>query len=316
MVKLLNKSELLVENILYLASKHCNNYNKPLYHYTNAKGLYGIINDGEIWGSHYKFTNDPSEFIYSYKLIIEILKQYIDKQNETRIISFFEKYLNLLQEIVELQAIDLSKLYIYVASFSEDKDLLSQWRGYGDNSVGYSIGIDLFNIDGIYTGLSSVYAKDSKIFLVKIIYDEQEQRDVIVNYLDQINKYIVENENLDESSGLLYGVYLVIFPLIACLLKNPVFAEEKEWRLIYVPLTYKDNDEFNINFRVNYKIIIPYVKMNLTNENSNIIPINEIIFGPRLEETKARMGLEILLESNGYTDEIHSKLNKSSIPLS
>ncbi len=316
----IGESELFIKNILSQASKYCGDFRKPLYHYTTAKGLKGIINDGEIWASHYKFTNDPSEIQYSYKLIVEILELYIKKENDTRIKSFFENYLNLQRNIIEIEK-NYSSYNIFLASFSEKKDLLSQWRGYGDNAFGYCIGIDLYKTCRKSAGLSSFQVKNlSKVNLIKIIYNENKQMKIILNYLDQLKEFVKGKKDLKENSGLLYGIYLTIFPLIACLLKDPHFEEEEEWRLIYAPLVFIKNDklkkdELTINYRTNNKVIIPYVKMNITNENSNLIPVNEIIFGPRSDETKARTGLEILLEDKGYPDDTISKIHKSGIPL-
>jgi hypothetical protein len=36
---------------------------------------------------------------------------------------------------------------VYIACFSEKRDLLSQWRGYGANGEGYVIGIDPCSIE-------------------------------------------------------------------------------------------------------------------------------------------------------------------------
>jgi len=33
----------------------------PLYHYTDANGLKGIIENDEIWFTDYRYLNDPSE---------------------------------------------------------------------------------------------------------------------------------------------------------------------------------------------------------------------------------------------------------------
>jgi hypothetical protein len=43
-----------------------------LYHYTDAKGLYGIIDTKQIWASSYRFMSDAREFEYGFDLISEI----------------------------------------------------------------------------------------------------------------------------------------------------------------------------------------------------------------------------------------------------
>lgn len=40
-----------------------------LYHYTDAKGLLGILNSKQIWATSYRFMNDAREFEYGFDLI-------------------------------------------------------------------------------------------------------------------------------------------------------------------------------------------------------------------------------------------------------
>ena len=40
----------------------------PLYHYTDARGLEGIIKSGTIWFTDYRHMNDPSELVHGIDL--------------------------------------------------------------------------------------------------------------------------------------------------------------------------------------------------------------------------------------------------------
>jgi hypothetical protein len=37
----------------------------PLYHYTNQRGLLGIIRSKEIWATHTQYLNDTREFLHA-----------------------------------------------------------------------------------------------------------------------------------------------------------------------------------------------------------------------------------------------------------
>jgi hypothetical protein len=66
---------------------------------------------------------------------------------------------------------------ICVISFTQDGDLLSQWRGYGGRSSGCSIGFDggdLLNL-GKAQGFS----------IRRCIYEEQKQVELIRDYFDE-----------------------------------------------------------------------------------------------------------------------------------
>lgn len=48
-----------------------------LYHYTNQKGLLGILDSKEIWASHTQYLNDANEFRYAIKLVRKELERMI-----------------------------------------------------------------------------------------------------------------------------------------------------------------------------------------------------------------------------------------------
>ena len=48
---------------------------KKLYHYTNAIGFLGIVQNNMVWATDYTFMNDPSEHIYGHELVEEVLKE-------------------------------------------------------------------------------------------------------------------------------------------------------------------------------------------------------------------------------------------------
>ncbi len=304
---------LFFEYVVNSASNYGSGLEKTLFHYTNAEGLNGIINNGEIWGSHYKFTNDPTEIDYSYKLILKILKNFIKKETDSKIKKHFQYYFNLQEAALAIE----SPLNIYLACFSETKDLLSQWRGYGDNACGYCIGIDLYKNANINPDLYTAETRYSHLFLKKIIYQKRKQEEIIIGVFKHLRAFIEVHKDYDVKG--VSGIFLTFFPLIACLMKNPKFKEEKEWRLIYTSNRFVNEGELTIdrqiNYRTNNKVIIPYIKMKIKNENSKLIPVNEIIFGPRSNETKARIGIEMLLRNKGYGNDTIPKLKKSSIPL-
>lgn len=48
----------------YLAPEQASGIERPLYHYTDARGLKGIIESGQIWFTDYRHMNDPSELVH------------------------------------------------------------------------------------------------------------------------------------------------------------------------------------------------------------------------------------------------------------
>ena len=48
---------------------------QPLYHYTNAGGLRGIIESQKIWFTSYPYLNDPSELTYGMNIARGLLTE-------------------------------------------------------------------------------------------------------------------------------------------------------------------------------------------------------------------------------------------------
>lgn len=113
---------------------------------------------------------------------------------------------------------------IYISCFSEEPDLLSQWRAYADDGKGVSIGFDLDKL-----------GKPSNFLVEKIIYTndivENERETDVECVADTIGTVICENNISDKREQI--DVFLhELIPLLAKY-KNPAFKEEKEVRLIY-----------------------------------------------------------------------------------
>lgn len=146
-----------------------------LFHYTNAKGLIGIIESQSIWATHYAYLNDSEEIRHLLKsrlpdLLRTVVNEYLDKFTQDESIqlridqqgdrkkivdSFIQKIRNVNKKFLLEDALAEP----YIASFCttsglEEKGvrkqvaqhgLLSQWRGYG-NDGGYAIVLILNNL--------------------------------------------------------------------------------------------------------------------------------------------------------------------------
>src|SRR5215469_6623285 len=144
---------------------------KLLYHYTSQAGLLGIAESRTIWASSVFHLNDSAEFSYTTKLVAEEIRR---RRMAWRVFrrqeydQFYSKILNMADSI------HLPKTF--VASFSEAGDSLSQWRAYASDGNGFSI--------GFRDEYSSELAEWQHFRLVKCIYDEREQTEVVNSLLD------------------------------------------------------------------------------------------------------------------------------------
>jgi DUF2971 family protein len=108
-----------------------------LYHYTTPEGLMGIVKNQELWATSVFFLNDIAEFKHGIELGRDHLEALFNNTEKTK-----EHDTHSLQSAIEgIKVFQHSKdTTIYVCSFSEEPDDLSQWRAYcpmGGFAIGF-----------------------------------------------------------------------------------------------------------------------------------------------------------------------------------
>jgi len=108
--------------------------------------------------THIKYLNDAAEYSYALNLLANVLKDYKGIDN-------YDHIQNALGVITDNERLQNH----YSFSLTEEKDLLSQWRGYCPNG-GYSFAVNSQHLDE----MRSTY----KLTFEKWLYDEDEQRNL------------------------------------------------------------------------------------------------------------------------------------------
>ena len=89
----------------------------------------GIVSNKELWATHFRYLNDENEFKYGLSKTSEKIEELINggayRKEET--IAFLKSMKNIVENKEKVEELEC----FYVVCFSEEKDKLSQWRGYG-----------------------------------------------------------------------------------------------------------------------------------------------------------------------------------------
>jgi hypothetical protein len=105
---------------------------EQLYHYTDQTGLLGIVQSGELWATKVQYMNDATEFglavTLSRERLVEKLKGAENTKHQTTLNIILKRHHNI------------ANINICAVSFCEERDLLSQWRGYTNSGGGVAIG--------------------------------------------------------------------------------------------------------------------------------------------------------------------------------
>jgi hypothetical protein len=143
---------------------------------------------------------------------------------------------------------------ICVVSFCEHGDLLSQWRWYGEGGRGLSIGVSSNVLRGVARGTINLW---------KCVYDERAHRELLHAVVERLlleyrNERSLLGEALSaERTHYLLERFFASFLQIVPIIKNPNFAEEREWRLVSAPVEPED-EAYGVSMTSSGRIIQRY----------------------------------------------------------
>ncbi|MFC1489722.1 DUF2971 domain-containing protein [Candidatus Latescibacterota bacterium] len=302
--------ELCEDVIIQINQKIILPNNNLIYHYTDANGLKGIVQSQLLWGSNSQYLNDPTEYEYGLSIAMEKLKKGIDE----RVSSDTEIY-KVLMSILEMKSLYNDESH-FVFSMSEEGDLLSQWRGYGDFCKGYSIGINPNEIEILMKGLpTSPQVIDLMgFYLLKVIYKKEEQSEIMEDAVDKILNKLLLWYN-DDPKGIHSFQHLImsLLKVFAYTFKHSTWKEEKEWRILYIK-PKRTLSPIAPPYPTKYRVskngeLISYIEMNFGNDFLRL-PIKELIIGPGCADN-SKETLEGFLSQNNYSS---VNVIKSDIP--
>lgn len=255
-----------------------------IYHYTDTKGLIGLVESGCIWATHVNRLNDSSENNHGFNLVTNYVRANEAKSSKP----LFEKAL------LELQRVDT-----YVACYSTADDLLSQWRNYTGKQVGYSLGFET----------KKMVTLDEKMPLLEsVIYKNKTSKEILDHFINSIEDFVSRNTFGEVEVGYLLGLIQATLNNIACIIKHPKFEEEREYRHFYQP---KNNPLKLTPFFIPGKFgLTPYVKINFLEKKR--LPLKTITVGPCQDFNIEYNALKVFLTKHGYEN---VEIIESSIPM-
>jgi hypothetical protein len=125
----------------FMGSPYRQRPTKPIWHYTTADGLDGILAKGVIWATDYRHLyDDPEELTRAERIIAAELDALISQHGKDTVVGDLCRRMRQARE--KHRVIDIPGIGIYITSFSDEPEIPNQWRVYGNNFGGYSIGFN------------------------------------------------------------------------------------------------------------------------------------------------------------------------------
>jgi hypothetical protein len=275
---------------------------KTLYHYTSQPGVLGIIQSRSIWATHAGFLNDSSEFGHALKFGTEVAGKIFMDHDRLGAFGFA-----VVRAIGELATPE-----VYVASFSEKPDLLSQWRGYCPRGGGFCIGID--------AEVLRAFCINRGYRLEKCVYDHEEQVEEIARLVAtcqqrfpaprvdeaefaamspkeqvdiEVEHYERTSLGIDRAkSEAAVKLFCAELATLAPRFKNNGFHEEAEWRIVAtapsVPVKYRPTSSY----------LAPYIELPVLVEEGTSTLV-EVLVGPNPNQARCEESVRMLLRSSG-----------------
>lgn len=201
-----------------------------VYHYCSMDALYGIFTSRSLWLTSLESSNDTLELQLARKIINDALSQLIDNELDPELRLMFEKIQSAPQDCNYKKY--RPKYKYYGLSLVKDKDSLTHWERYANNSTGVSIGINIALIEHMFLTNSIPDILSSWFQTTEIIYSNEDQVEFAkasirakIDGFQDMYRSIATVENI--FSSIYYSTLTTLKPRF----KHDGFSSEQEYRV-------------------------------------------------------------------------------------
>ncbi|OZY52392.1 hypothetical protein CJF34_02910 [Pseudomonas lundensis] len=274
---------------------------QKLYHYTGQFGFLGIIQSAGVWASHTSFLNDSSECSHAFEIAKQMVEAILD----------YDDYLDVFAFTLSSTLQYAEPPSLFITSFSEKADLLSQWRGYCPGGAGMCVGFDAASIKAYcaengYRFERCIYERDSLSDKIRKLIDDcwemfphpslgraefaRLSPKQSVNFSHDYRLSVTVGEHKDQAAGVI-NWFCEELAQLAPLYKNDGFHEEAEWRIVV------KHPQTALKYRGGLSCLIPYVELNILQNKGTL---QEIVVGPNPDQSRCLKSASMALETFGY----------------
>lgn len=243
-----------------------------LYHYTAIETAQKIVDSRELWATNPHYVNDSKEMQFAVDIFESVAAN----------VGFAPSYM------VKGMTRGLPNI-LYITSFSEDGDSLSQWRGYCPDG-------------GVSLGFAPTAESHS---LHRVYYDEPALREPARKICDAFSGVQQEAKRLatEEARAEVDRELATRVLKLAVQFKHPAFRDEAEWRKVILLNPREIDFQTSVRLRAGPPGLVPYHPWSYEKELS----LAELVIGPGLDAQRLEYPLRHLLPTD-------AKISRSSIP--
>lgn len=256
-----------------------------VYHYCDANALLNIFKTRRLWATGHRYLNDRSELTAMFRDLPRLTAGI--KHPAAKLLSELSNVEHTVGRDMFARAIGME---FFCTCFSANGDLLSQWRAYADNGRGFAVGFRTSSLKH-YTFRRMLYASDQTAYLKNLFLG---LGNIVKNHLALFKRSSRDYASSGQTARMWLSVRLgECLNELAFQSKDDSFKEEDEWRL-YVPSR-------KFEFRVSNANIVPYTTVDVSSpKEKELMPIQEIILGPRNDRLDTERVLMYMADEYGY----------------
>jgi hypothetical protein len=310
---------------------------RPLFHYTTAQGLLGIVQNRCLFATHAEFSNDSTEC----KLLLPLLEEIFVREYEQlvpKLIDRGQMAAEFLKEhgtnVYKLEAKNSARVMLKAtnnvapyfitsfcihprSSYEYQNGLLSQWRSYARG--GFAIEFDEREIDDL-TAQENKNWRYQGIITDTVVYDNHAEKVSSEKFEGMAGAFmraiLPEHPDNDEILGTSkVEDFAHPFLSVAPFLKHSGFKEEAEYRIVVLcnRPNKSDPDDKRLAKKIRFRSkadgnVVPYIA--LYEDRKEPLPIKAVIVGPHSQQENQVAAVELLLEQN----QINADVRRSDIP--
>lgn len=300
-----------------------------IWHYTNASGLIGILEENVLWAGSAAFMNDRHEILTGREEWTTALEPELERLEGDQ--------LRYFRDIGHLLVSD-EPSSVFVASACCEGNNLTMWRNYGGDEAGFSIELDpgtplkmrrQRRIEDVVERFDEERSGKERERLVAeaqgamhsfwgrglewgdVIYNPDERRQAVeygLNVMREQFRLLLE-EKLNSIDAI---ESIVRFEQRLQCFKNESFKDEQERRVVCA-IPHPLLKRCYLKFRAGKYGVVPYIELCVPGhadtttdskapEPVSRLPIMRVIVGPTPDPDAVKAGVEDLLGSCGYPD--------------
>ncbi|MDY4483031.1 MAG: DUF2971 domain-containing protein [Butyricicoccus porcorum] len=263
-----------------------------VYHYCTVETFFHIISNHTLRLSDIEKSNDFMEKKWAIRQCLQHIENNLS--NPAYPCAEQPELASALLAEMKRQFHDYNTM-ILAACFSSRRDLLSQWRGYGDNGYGVCIGVasgtefrEAFRRAERYLILKGSCSLPSGLLFHSIKYSTKEIEATCMRLFCIYMRWLPLRTSVETAAAELVRMMYPALPFF----KSSAFSEEAEWRCVYypeLPAPPYETETFD-EARFQQLLSAQMVEQELDNfrmqplgyrlRQNNLVPYRDVLFDP------------------------------------